>query len=191
MIKNPYKQLFKLINLCAITAMADVSQAITVQPFSPEYQEQVITLIRTIQRDEFNLPVTLELQPDLQTIPTFYQKDNGNFWIALIDGNVVGTVGLLDMGNNQGSLRKMFVDSAYRGKERGIAEQLLNHLITFAQEHGISTLYLATVPAFKAAQRFYEKNGFVAITQAELPEQFQVKKCTLFYKRTITSTPDN
>lgn len=50
-----------------------------VQLYSPEYQEQVINLILDIQQNEFDVPITIEEQPDLLTIPDFYQKGKGNF----------------------------------------------------------------------------------------------------------------
>ena len=42
-------------------------------------------------------------------IETFYQRNHGNFWVAIYDGKVVGTVALLYIGNHQVALRKMFV----------------------------------------------------------------------------------
>ncbi len=70
-------------------------------------------------------------QLDLLDIPSFYQNVSGNFWVALLDGEVVGTIGLRDIGNQQGALRKMFVKETHRGKEQG-ASQLLEELIVFA-----------------------------------------------------------
>ncbi|MGF1494018.1 MAG: hypothetical protein ACFBSC_16505 [Microcoleaceae cyanobacterium] len=37
----------------------------------------------TIQRDEFQLPITISDQPDLLEIPQVYQKKLGNFWTAV------------------------------------------------------------------------------------------------------------
>ncbi|MGV0024614.1 hypothetical protein [Phormidesmis priestleyi] len=51
--------------------------------YQPQYQTQVIDLILYIQREEFGLPIRLEDQPDLLSIPTIYQQGNGNFWIAV------------------------------------------------------------------------------------------------------------
>lgn len=47
--------------------------------YQPPYQTQVVDLVLHIQRQEFRLPITLEDQPDLLTIPSVYQRDDGNF----------------------------------------------------------------------------------------------------------------
>ncbi|HMG04893.1 MAG TPA: GNAT family N-acetyltransferase, partial [Chthoniobacterales bacterium] len=88
---------------------------IQIEPFTPRHADGVGALIIGIQRDEFQIPITLEDQPDLQDIPAFYQQGAGNFWVAVSDGEVVGTVALLDLGNHQAALRKMFVHATHRG----------------------------------------------------------------------------
>ncbi len=57
------------------------SPEIIVQPFTGNYQPGVIDLILNMQQNEFNIPITADDQPDLKTIPAFYQKNKGNFWI--------------------------------------------------------------------------------------------------------------
>ena len=89
--------------------MADIF----VRKYSDDLQEALIEMILEIQRKEFQIPITREDQPDLAAIPRFYQQGNGNFWVALCDGQVVGSVGLLDIGNQQVALRKMFVRPAF------------------------------------------------------------------------------
>lgn len=87
--------------------------------FTPEYTDAVIDLIVPIQREEFGIPLTAQDQPDLRDVQHFYQKDRGNFWIALHNRQVVGSAGLLDIGNHQAALRKMFVRPEFRGAEHG------------------------------------------------------------------------
>ena len=55
---------------------------IQIVPFAPQHVEGVGALIVGIQRDEFQIPITLEDQPDLQDIPGFYQQGAGNFWVV-------------------------------------------------------------------------------------------------------------
>ena len=95
--------------------------------YSAEYKDAISHLIINIQRGEFGIAITLEQQPDLQTIPEIYQKGNGNFWVALMNGNVVGTIALIDIGQSQLALRKMFVVEKFRGKEFGIAQALFKY----------------------------------------------------------------
>ena len=161
--------------------------SIIIQLFEEKYQDQVIALISGIQRKEFNINITPEQQPDLKDIPNFYQKENGNFWIALDKNVVVGTVALLDIGKNEAALRKMFVHKDYRGK--GVAKKLLDILIEWARKKHIKMIYLGTTPAFLSAHRFYEKNGFEEIKKEDLPKTFPIMEVDKkFYKFIIFKT---
>jgi N-acetylglutamate synthase-like GNAT family acetyltransferase len=156
---------------------------IEIRPFSPVYEKQIVDLIVAIQRKEFDIPITADDQPDLKNIPEYYQKGNGNFWVALHNDKVVGTVSLLDIGGNLAALRKMFVNRDYRGREIGTAQKLLEISLNWAITHGIRKIYLGTTPQFLAAHHFYEKNGFKEISKRELPETFPIMKVdSKFYK---------
>ncbi len=114
---------------------------------------------------------------------TFYQIKNGNFWIAIINKLVVGTIALLDIGNRRCALRKMFVLSKYRGKEFGVGQQLLNAFFEWAKNNNYEEIFLGTTEKFTAAQRFYEKNGFKQIEKDTLPKEFPIMAVDVkFYK---------
>lgn len=148
----------------------------------------VADLILHIQNAEFDIPITLELQPDLNEIPGFYQINNGNFWIAKIDNKIIGTISLLDIGDRKAALRKMFVGKDYRGKEFGVGQKLLNTLIEWAMCKGFKEIFLGTTEKFTRAQRFYEKNGFKEIEKKELPGSFPVMEVdSRFYRFSVQS----
>ncbi|NGX35730.1 MAG: hypothetical protein K1000chlam1_00563 [Candidatus Anoxychlamydiales bacterium] len=154
---------------------------IIIQIYKEKYQKQVISLISEIQQEEFDINISPDQQPDLKEISNFYQKDNGNFWIALDKNRVIGTIALLDIGNNETALRKMFVHKDYRGMD--VAKKLLETLLQWARKRFIKTIYLGTTPAFLAAHRFYEKNGFIEIQKEELPKNFPIMEVDKkFYK---------
>ena len=159
---------------------------IEVVQFSASHQAGVIDVILSIQRDEFGVPITVEDQPDLLDIPGFYQQGSGNFWVALANGEVVGTIALRDIGNHQGALRKMFVKPGYRGKEKGVAQRLFDELLSSARNARVRDLFLGTIDRFVAAHRFYERNGFVQVPEAALPKAFPLMGVdTRFYHRKL------
>ena len=157
-----------------------------VVPFRSGLENQVVDLILGIQRNEFGIQITSEQQPDLRQIPTFYQVRNGNFWVALSGGTVVGTISLLDIGSSQGALRKMFVDPGFRGSQLGTAKRLLGTLIDWCATRSVRDVFLGTTPHFLAAHRFYEKNGFDEIAKSALPASFPIMEVdTKFYHRSV------
>ncbi len=156
---------------------------IAIKPYSEIYKNQIIQLILKIQTEEFGIPISIKDQPDLERITQFYQKGCGNFWVALDDDRVVGTVALIDIGEGQTALRKMFVDNDYRGKDKGVAKVLLDVLIAWCNLKKVHEIYLGTTSAYLAAHRFYEKNGFHEISKEALPKAFPVMQVdTKFYK---------
>ena len=133
---------------------------VKIEIYTESIKKDVVELILQIQTAEFGIPITLKQQPDLDDITGFYQTNNGNFWVAKIHNNIIGTISLLDIGERQGALRKMFVDKDYRGKEFGVGQKLLNTLVDWARQKRLTEIFLGTTEKFIAAQRFYEKNGF-------------------------------
>ena len=157
-----------------------------VVPFRAEHQDEVVALILEIQRGEFGMPITAEQQPDLMQIPAYYQVRSGNFWVALSGARVVGTISLLDIGDGQGALRKMFVQRDFRGAATGTAQRLLDSLLAWCGARALREIFLGTTPHFLAAHRFYEKNGFDEIAKTDLPRAFPIMEVdTKFYRRRI------
>jgi N-acetylglutamate synthase-like GNAT family acetyltransferase len=157
-----------------------------IDTYKENYKEGIVELILDIQQNEFHVPVTINDQPDLLDISTFYCKDNGNFWVAKDNDKVIGTIAQVDTGNSQSALRKMFVKKSYRGKEYGVGQLLLDTLIVWCREKGTREVYLGTIDVMKAAHKFYIRNGFVEIEKHQLPINFPVMKVdNKFFKLTV------
>jgi len=160
---------------------------IMIRAYVKEDKNDIMDLILDIQRNEFEIPISKDEQPDLSDIPNFYQSGNGNFWVAVNAKNqIIGTIALIDIGNQQGALRKMFVKKAYRGRTYNVANLLLQKLVEWAQQRNMNAIYLGTTGKFLAAHRFYEKNGFLQIDKNALPNTFPIMKVdTKFYQMAI------
>src|SRR5512146_2679652 len=98
-------------------------------PYEHDHSDGVRDLIVPIQRSEFGFSITYEDQWDLHDIPAFYRRGSGEFWVAVAASEVVGSIALVDIGNGQGALRKMFVKADYRGPQHGLARRLLARLL--------------------------------------------------------------
>lgn len=143
-------------------------------PIENKYSDEVVDLILSIQQKEFNVPITLEDQPDLLNITNFYYASGGCFWGAFINEELVGTIALVKFGDREAAIRKMFVKKEFRGKEFSIAQKLLDTLVLYSKENGIDDLYLGTVSILEAALRFYERNHFIRLAKETLPTAFPV-----------------
>jgi N-acetylglutamate synthase-like GNAT family acetyltransferase len=153
----------------------------------PEHNLAIRALILRILNEEYAMALTLAELPDLVDVyDTYRVSGGGNFWIAEEDGRVIGCIGLMRLDGADFELRRMYVEARARG--RGLAQGLLDVLFGWAARHGVEALYLETNEQWHAAHHIYEKNGFVPVTQAELPPGFPiVRVATGFYRLRLPS----
>jgi N-acetylglutamate synthase-like GNAT family acetyltransferase len=133
--------------------------------YDNQYRQQVIDLLLNIWEGEFDYK-GLE-RPDIYDVPKFYQdNDKSNFWLALKDGDLIGTVGLIAKNEHLAFLKRMAIKKEFR--HQGLGKQLLETAVNFAKEKGLQKVYAGTVEENPNAIRFYEKHGFKRIE--EVPE---------------------
>jgi N-acetylglutamate synthase-like GNAT family acetyltransferase len=85
------------------------------------------------------------------------------YWLALKENEVIGTVGLLFIQPQNAILKSMMVRKDFRGRMHGLSRLLLQKAMDCCLEKEIEEIYLGTMAQFKAAQKFYQKNGFKRI----------------------------
>lgn len=146
-------------------------------------RKQIIEMIENIQKNEFSIPITDEINSCvLKAEEEFYYNHSYNFWYAVNDkGKIIGSIGLKKIDNRFGEIKKFFVAQEYRGK--GVAQKLLNTLRKAALKHKFKVLVLGTVDKLHAAHKFYLKHGFTQMNQKDLPSTFE--RCpvdTMFFK---------
>ncbi len=126
--------------------------------YDERYKYEIIDLILHIQNDEAKIDLSLQEQPDLMDINSYYCLGGGEFWIAVNEGSVIGTIGLIKRENDYGILKKFFVNADYRNQKVGL--KLYNTLLEYSEKIGIKYLLLDTPSVAEASHRFYEKAGF-------------------------------
>ena len=111
--------------------------------------------------------------PDLCRFSEIYNTEGNKYWVAVDDnGTVVGGVGIGALTGADGvcELQKMYCIPSARGT--GIAHTLIKIALDYAVKY-YKQCYLETLDNMIAAQRFYEKHGFVRIyTQVGSTEHF-------------------
>lgn len=115
-----------------------------------------------------------ELESEIKSLPGIYAPPAGSLLIATYNGTAAGTVGLADLGQNQCEMRRMFVDSHFRGAKIGRA--LGEAVIIDARARGYTKMRLGSLPRHFAALGLYRSLGFQVIDQANhkitMPEDF-------------------
>lgn len=105
-----------------------------------------------------------------------FQKNRGNYWVALFNGKVIGTIAVIDIDHSAFELRDVFLNKEYRS-QRGFAKKMLDTVLTWSKERDVNAIYLGTTLAFRAAHRFYEKHGFREIARNGMPSYCQPMDC--------------
>ena len=136
----------------------------TIREIQPRDDAAVEAIIRTCLL-EFggNRPGTAWFDPGLAHFSRVYTGEARRYWVAEDEtGRVVGGVGIgeLDGEADVCELQKMYCLQKARGT--GVSHLLMDAVLGFAAEH-YSRCYLETLENMTAAQRFYEKYGFVRI----------------------------
>lgn len=130
----------------------------------------MVDLILRIQNEEAGIDLSLQEQPDLLDISASYSQSGGEFWIALEEERVIGTIGLLRLDERCAALKKFFVDAQYR--TQGVGRSLYQELLRFAHSRQLRFLILDTPAVATASHRFYERAGFRPVTRTQLPTAF-------------------
>ena len=138
--------------------------------YRDEFKDEAINLILHIQNDEAKVNMPLEGQPDLLDITESYINRGGNFWLAVDDGHVVGTVALMKINDDWCVLKKFFVRSDYRSQKVGLA--LYTRLLDFSNTNGFRHMILDTPSVAKKAHAFYVRAGFKQIGKSDLPIRY-------------------
>ena len=138
----------------------------TITTVRPAQQKDVPAIVALVTKTlaEFGIPFGEESPTDEQLLglPSAYTAQGGAFFVAEIDGTIVGTAGIIPIGvaaDGIHELRKMYLDPAARG--RGVGQRLLSASLTHARDNGARRIVLDTAERMTAAIAFYEKNGFV------------------------------
>lgn len=83
-----------------------------------------------------------------------------HFWVLRIGGTLAGCAALLELDARHAEIKSMRTASAFR--RRGVARQLLQHLIAEARRCGFTRLSLDTgsLPFYEPARSLYKSAGF-------------------------------
>ncbi len=94
---------------------------------------------------------------------TNYNPENERCWIAEMEGEIIGSVFVVQESDTVAKLRLLFVEPKARGL--GLGTYLVSECIVFAKSHNYERLVLWTNSVLESARYIYENLGFERIAE--------------------------
>ena len=133
--------------------------------------------------EKFNLMEPAE-EAQLADPQKYFLDSGGQIFVALHDGQVVGTCAVLPHGTDDVELAKLTVASEFRGQ--GIARRLVERCIAHARQQKARRVMLVSNSQLKAALQLYESLGF---RYRPVPESSQYAVADTCMVLDLTSIP--
>jgi GNAT superfamily N-acetyltransferase len=113
-----------------------------------------------IYHDEYGFDTTFEpyVARPLSELSLAEDQSRQQVWIVEMDGKIVGSIAVVDAGENEAQLRWLLLTKETRGM--GLGKKLMNEAVDFCREKGYTKIFLWTIDALQAARGLYLKNGF-------------------------------
>lgn len=120
----------------------------------------VLALVRSVLA-EFDMALGEGAESDamLERLPDAWTAHGGAFFVAELNGALVGTAAVERLPDGDFELQKMFLAPASRG--HGVGRRLLDACVAVARTAGAHRVVLDTANQMTAAIAFYERAGFV------------------------------
>ncbi|TIX89065.1 GNAT family N-acetyltransferase [Rhizobium sp. P44RR-XXIV] len=111
------------------------------------------------------------------------EKPEVTFWVARINGDIVGCCGLVEAGDGTAEIKRMFVDPTARGLS--VARKLMETLEAAASEKRLEAIRLETGIYQPEAIALYKRFGYVEIAAFG---SYQPDPLSLFMEKRLALT---
>jgi GNAT superfamily N-acetyltransferase len=105
------------------------------------------------------------LELDLAEAHQRYAGARAGFWVAEIDGEIVGTVAIRPKEGATCEIKRLYLRKDRRGA--GLGQALFDHAEAFARGAGYEAIWLDSSRRFAKARRLYGRNGFVLLEELD------------------------
>ncbi len=138
--------------------------SLVVEPARPEDEPEIQRLVKSVLT-EFGLPYDQTVAAELANLEEHFPQPRSVFFVARMDGRVVGTTAVQEAGKGRAVLKHQYVHADYR--RRGIGAKLLDAALVYCRVCGYREVQLETAPWMQQAQRLYRSRGFREISRDE------------------------
>lgn len=140
-------------------------QAFSIKPAYDNY-----AAVRTLFDEYTRTPGVVETcyksyEMERDNLPGDFAEPDGRLYLAYIDAEPAGCIAMRRFDATWCEMKRLFVPEKFRG--HGIAEALVEKLITDALQEKYVAMVLTTMSTMQAAQALYKKKGFHSVPAFE------------------------
>ena len=104
-----------------------------------------------------------DFDSELEALPGFYAPPRGRLWLARVNGEIVGCVGLRPYLDGKCEMKRLYLRRQARGL--GLGRRLAELCVSAAEDIGYPIMRLDTVPKLETAIALYRDMGFVEVEE--------------------------
>jgi len=138
--------------------------SLVVDPAKPQDEPEIQQLVKSVLH-EFGLPFDAAVAEELTNLEEHFPQPRSVFFVARMDGRIVGTTAVKEAGKGRAVLKHQYVHADYR--RRGIGAKLLDAALVYCRVCGYREVELETAPWMQQAQRLYRSRGFREVQRDE------------------------
>ncbi len=131
--------------------------------YNPKYNQKINDFVISIYIEEYGFKEHREIIKN--TDNSAFVKSGGNFWIALEEDEIVGTIAVWKHDKENIEIKRLYVKKEYRGT--GLARTLYEKAIEYCEKNSFKRIFLGTYDKLETAIYFYLKKGFQEIKGKE------------------------
>ena len=124
--------------------------------YTEKYREVVNKIMYDIMVEEYGF--TDFSKEILEATNEEYLMEENKLWLAKIEEEFIGTMGIIKIDEENALLKKVYVKEEYRGN--GLSQQLFDLCLEYALKNNYRFVQLGTYERLTRARNFYTKNGF-------------------------------
>ena len=135
----------------------------TIRPYQRGDEPQICSVIHDAF-DEYGFTwESGDYNADTEDVQAHYIDRGGWFWVMELNGEIIGTVGLMPEGEGKCELWRMYLRQEHRGK--GYGRRIYQLVLDFAKENGFSEMEIWSDVKLIDAHQLYRKMGAEFIGQ--------------------------
>ena len=143
-------------------------EPVTIRQAAPGESGYVSWLHMTLYEKQYGFRPVFEYYVMAGLTEFLHDGSGGKLWVAVCKDEIVGSIAMVNAGEDAAQLRWFLIKEGYQGL--GTGQKLMDTAMAFAKDEGYEHIVLWTADMLHAAKHLYTKYGFTKTEEKENTE---------------------